>query len=152
MNAFARYSVVGAVLAWPWLALAGGPTVSHAWARATPPGLSVGAAYFTITGGSGADDLVGASTPVAAMAEMHTMDEQGGMATMREVERIHVPAGKTVVLAPSGTHVMLMGLGKPLVAGQTFPLKLEFANSPAQIIEVTVLEAGATGPPGLPAH
>ncbi|MCK7508552.1 MAG: copper chaperone PCu(A)C [Desulfobacterales bacterium] len=30
------------------------------WARATPPGIDVGAAYMTITGGKQADRLVGA--------------------------------------------------------------------------------------------
>ncbi|MEJ1975244.1 MAG: copper chaperone PCu(A)C [Acetobacteraceae bacterium] len=44
--------------------------MDHAWARATAvPGQS-GAAYFTITSTS-ADQLTGASTPVAQTAELH---------------------------------------------------------------------------------
>lgn len=130
----------------PALAWAAGPTISGAWARATPPGLDVGAAYLTITGGAAADRLVGVSTPVAAMAHLHTMDDAGGMATMRPVDGIDVRPGARVVLAPGGLHVMLMGLTKALVAGQSFPLTLEFAKSGKQTVSVTIRPAGDAGP------
>jgi copper(I)-binding protein len=130
----------------PALAWAAGPTISDAWARATPPGLDVGAAYLTITGGSAADRLVGVSTPVAAMAHLHTMDDTGGMATMRPVDGIDVRPGAQVVLAPGGLHVMLMGLTKALVAGQAFPLTLEFAKAGKQTVSVAIRPAGDTGP------
>ena len=68
------------------------------------------------------------------------------MAKMRAVEGIDVPAGKRVVLAPKGTHIMLMGLAQPLVAGETFPLELRFAKAGELGVSVVVRAAGAGCP------
>jgi copper(I)-binding protein len=122
------------------------PTVTDAWARATPPGIEVGAAYLVITGGDLADRLVGASTPRAAMVHLHDVIESEGVAKMRAIEEVPVPAGGRVELAPKGLHLMLMGLDAPLVVGETFPLTLQFADSAAQTVTVTV--RAATGESG----
>jgi len=135
----ALMSVVLAAL--PAIASAGAPVVSDAWARATPPGVDVGAAYLTITGGSSNDRLVGAQTDRAAMVHLHVAGESNGVATMRPVDSVAVPAGKRVVLAPKGTHIMLMGLTRPLVAGETFTLTLRFEETGAQTAQVTVRAA-----------
>ena len=117
------------------------PVVSDAWARATPPGTDVGAAYMTIQGGKQADRLVGASSERAAMVHLHAVDEKDGVARMRGIDAVDVPAGQRVALAPKSTHLMLMGLDGPLVAGQTFVVKLQFANSGEQSVTVTVKTA-----------
>jgi copper(I)-binding protein len=131
-------------------AAADGPTVSQAWARATAPGVDVGAAYLTIDGGAADDNLVSASTARATMVHLHTVEESGGVAKMRAVEGINVPAGKRVVLAPKGTHIMLMGLTKPLVAGETFPVELRFAKAGAVDVTVLVRPVGSDAPPPAP--
>jgi hypothetical protein len=131
-------------------AAADDPTVSQAWARATAPGVDVGAVYLTIDGGGKNDTLVSASTARATMVHLHTVEEAGGVAKMRAVSDIEVPAGKRVVLAPKGTHIMLMGLGKALVAGETFPLELRFARSGARTVNVVVRDAAAQAPPSTP--
>jgi copper(I)-binding protein len=147
MTSIMRQVLAGLVLlSLPALAAAAAPTVSGAWARATPPGVDVGAAYLTITGGSTDDRLVGASTERASMAHLHTMEDSGGIATMRPVDGIPVPAGRKVVLAPKGTHIMLMGLTRPLVAGETFPLNLRFEKAGEQTVRVSVRAAGETEP------
>jgi hypothetical protein len=149
-----------ALLAAPLLALvaafaaaATGPTVEQAWARATPPGVDVGAVYLTILGGSTDDRLTSATTARASMVHLHTVEESGGVAKMRAVEGIAVPAGKRVVLAPKGTHIMLMGLGRPLVAGEKFPLTVRFAKTGERTVDVAVQPAGAEAPTAsAPAH
>jgi len=150
----ARISTVIAALALLAIAAgaaaADGPKVSQAWARATAPGVDVGAAYLTIDGGAADDILVSASTTRAAMAHLHTVEESGGVAKMRAVEGIKVPAGKRVVLAPKGTHIMLMGLSKPLVAGESFPLELRLAKAGAVGVTVLVRSAGSDAPPPAP--
>ena len=128
-------------------AAADGPTVSQAWARATAPGVDVGAVYLLIDGGAADDSLVSASSARAGMVHLHTVEESGGVAKMRAVEGIEVPAGKRVVLAPKGTHIMLMGLAKPLVAGETFPLELRFAKAGELGVTVVVRAAGSDVPP-----
>jgi hypothetical protein len=129
---------------------ADGPTISQAWARATAPGVDVGAVYMTIEGGAKADELVSASTPRASMVHLHTVEESGGVARMRPVDGVAVPAGKRVLLAPKGTHVMLMGLAQPLVAGETFPLHLRFANAGERTVDVVVRAAGDDAPAAQP--
>jgi copper(I)-binding protein len=128
-------------------AAADGPMVSQAWARATAPGVDVGAVYLSIDGGARDDSLVAASSTRASMVHLHTVEESDGVAKMRAVDGIEVPAGKRVVLAPKGTHIMLMGLAKPLVAGETFPLELRFAKAGELGVTVIVRAAGADAPP-----
>ena len=117
------------------------PAVSDAWARATAPGVDVGAAYRVIEGGAKADRIVDASSPRAAMVDLHTVEERDGVAKMRPVEAIEVPAGQRVELAPKGTHLMLMGLDGPLVAGESFPVTLRFATAGDQTVTVLVKPA-----------
>jgi copper(I)-binding protein len=128
-------------------AAADGPAVSQAWARATAPGVDVGAVYLTIDGGAKNDTLLAASTARAAMVHLHTVEEAGGMAKMRAVDGIEVPAAKRVVLAPKGTHIMLMGLSKPLTPGETFPLELRFARAGERAVNVVVRATDAEAPP-----
>ncbi|MEY2920386.1 MAG: hypothetical protein RL261_1691 [Pseudomonadota bacterium] len=121
-------------------------TVSAAWARATPPGMAVAAVYLTLAGGAKADRLVGAETPRAAMAQIHVVSEAEGMARMRQTEGVDVPARKSVALAPQGTHIMLMDLPRPLVAGERFPLTLQFEHAGKIGISVEVRAPGAAPP------
>ena len=46
--------------------------------------------------------------------------------TMRPVESIELPAGKTVKLEPGGYHIMLLDLVKPLEVGEKIELTLTF--------------------------
>ena len=117
------------------------PAITGAWARATAPGLDVGAAYMVIEGGSEADRVLHASSPRAAMVLMHSVDERDGVAMMRALEAIDVPAGQRIELAPKGLHLMLMGLDGPLVAGQSFPVTLRFATAGEQTVTVLVKPA-----------
>ena len=139
-------AVLLATLVAPLAAAGTGPTVEQAWARATPPGVDVGAVYLTIVGGPADDRLTSATTARASMVHLHTVEESGGVAKMRAIEGIEVPAGKRVVLAPKGTHIMLMGLGRPLAAGEKFPLTIRFEKAGERTVEVVVQPAGADGP------
>ncbi len=134
-----------ALCAWVAGAWAGdAPVITDAWARATPPGVDVGAAYMVITGGARADRLVDARSARAAMVHLHTVEEQGGVVRMRAIDAIAVPAGQRVTLGPKSTHLMLMGLDGPLVTGQTFQVTLKFAATGEQSVTVVVKSATAT--------
>jgi len=118
--------------------------VSDAWARATPKGATTGAAYVTVSNhGAGADRLVGASTPVADKAQLHTMIDDNGVMKMRPVAGIELTPGAKVALKPGGYHVMLMGLKQPLAAGQSFPLTLTFEKAGTIETTVKIAKAGA---------
>ena len=119
------------------------PVVTDAWARATPPGTTVGAAYMTIQGGTQPDRLVDARSDRAAMVHLHSVEEKDGVSKMRAIDAVEIPAGQRVALAPKSTHVMLMGLDGPLVAGQTFVVTLRFDKAGEQPVTVTVKPATA---------
>ena len=121
-------------------------TVSAAWARATAPGMAVAAVYLTLVGGTAADRLVGAETSRAGMAQIHVVSAAEGMARMRQTEGVDVPARKSVALAPQGTHIMLMDLPRPLVAGEHFPLTLQFERAGKLDVSVEVRTPGAAPP------
>ena len=105
-------------------ALAAEPvTISNAWVRATVPGQSVAGVYFDISSAAHAA-LVGAGSPAAGKAELHTMTMEGDVMKMRRVEKIELPARQTVNLKPGGFHVMLIGVKHELKPGQRVTLQL----------------------------
>lgn len=121
--------------------------VDKAWARATAPGATVAAVYLSIHGGTADDRLVGVSTARAAMAQIHSVTTEAGVARMREASAgIAIPASSTVTLAPHGLHIMLMRLATPLVNAEHFTLTLEFAEAGKVEVDVPVQPATATGP------
>lgn len=123
-----------------------GVMVHEAWARATPGGTTTGAAYITVMGGSQADALLGASTPIAAQTMVHETINDNGVMKMREVASLPIPAGQTVTFKPGGNHIMLMGLKHPLKAGDKFPLTLKFAKAGDITVTVTVRAIGKDMP------
>ena len=118
---------------------AAGLTVTDAWSRSTPPGVSVGVAYFTLKNDTGKSDrLLKISSPVAEKVQVHRTEVLDGIARMREVAVLHVEAGETVKFEPNGMHLMLMGLKKPLVEGQAFELNLVFEVAGKRQVKVVV--------------
>ena len=120
-------------------ALAAGLTISDAWSRSTPPGVTVGVAYFTLRNDTGKSDrLLKISSSVAEKVQVHRTEILDGIARMREVAVLHVAAGETVKFEPNGMHLMLMGLKKPLVEGQAFELNLVFEVAGRKNVKVAV--------------
>ncbi len=120
--------------------------VHHPWARPTPPGVTVGAAYFGIQNrGAQPDTLTGFSTPAAGRVELHETKMEGDMMRMRPIAKLEVPAGATVNAEPGGLHLMLIDLKQPLVLGQRIPLTLQFARAGRVQVEVVVESAPQSG-------
>jgi copper(I)-binding protein len=99
--------------------------VVDAWVRGTVTGQRATGAFMTLTAASDAA-LVSAASPVAKIVEIHEMTMEGGVAKMRAVPRIDLPAGKAVALKPGGYHVMLMALQQPLKEGESVRIALTF--------------------------
>lgn len=126
-----------------------GITVAHPWARATPGGVKVGGAYLEIRAATGKGDrLIAARSPAAGSAEIHSHIVEGGISRMRRVDAIAVAGGKSVVLAPGGYHLMLIGLKQPLKEGDLLKLTLVFEKAGEIEVEATVEPVGAMGPHG----
>lgn len=104
----------------------GNVEITAMWARATPPLTTTSAAYMEIKALGIADTLLGATTPVAERVEIHATTDSSGVMQMRPLKAVAIAPGKATSLAPTGIHLMLVGLNAPLKEGGSFPLKLRF--------------------------
>lgn len=141
----------------PPLALGAGSSsimVEQPWSRATPSGAKTGAVYMTIDNKSGtADRLTGVSSDVADKLQIHEMKVENGVMHMRQIAGgLSIPADGSIVLKPSGYHVMLIGLKKPLAAGEKFPLTLTLERAGNISVTVPVVAMSATPGKGTMRH
>lgn len=123
------------------LALSG---VAHAqvavdapWVRASVPQQTATGAFMRLTASRDLR-LIGARSDVAQTTEVHEMAMQGQMMRMRQVAAVPLPRGQAVALAPGGYHVMLIGLKRPLSAGERVTLTLVFEDAGGKRSEQTV--------------
>jgi periplasmic copper chaperone A len=105
------------------------PKIEAAWARPTVQGQAGGGGFLTITGASTGDRLLGASASISKAVELHTMEMDGNVMRMRQIDGIDIPAGQRVELKPGGNHVMFVGLTQTLKNGARFPIKLRFQKA-----------------------
>lgn len=127
--------------------------VKDAWVRTTVQGQKATGAFMKITARDGVK-LVGASSPVAGVTEVHEMKMDGDIMKMRAVPVLDIPAGKTVELKPGGYHVMLMDLKAPLPKDSTVPLTLVFKDARGVESKVELKVPVAVSAPGakVPGH
>ena len=85
---------------------------------------------------------------MAGAAELHNHIMENGIARMRRVDAIDVPAGNSVTLKPGGYHLMLTDLKAPLKEGDLVKLTLVFEKAGEIEVEATVGPLGAMGPHG----
>lgn len=104
--------------------------VLGAWARPADSGL-VSAAYLVIINRDTAPvTFVGAASPLAESVSLHQTHEMGGMVHMMPLDSAQViAANDSLVLAEGAKHLMVTGLRRRLVAGDSLPLTLSFAGN-----------------------
>lgn len=130
-----------------------GVTIAHPWARATPGGATVGAAFMEIRTDAGvADRLISAASPAAGRVEVHTHIMDGDVMKMRRVDALELKPGTSRTLKPMGDHVMLYDLKQPLKEGDLITIQLTFEKAGVLEIEGAVEPVGAMGPHGMPSQ
>ena len=113
--------------------------VKDAWARPTPPGIHVGAVYFTLlNGATQPDQLLSLVSPLADKVEIHETVTLAGVMSMRPLAQLDCLPGKPIKVSPGGLHVMLTGLKVPLKAGDRVPLTLKFRDAGMLSLNVPV--------------
>lgn len=119
-----------------------GVLVEDAWVRATigAKDTTMTAAFMSLTNPGKSDiSLTSATSPVAGMVQLHEMSMKDGKMVMQEkTGGIKVPAESHAHLAPSGDHVMLMGLKQPLKPGDEVPVTLRFSDGSSHDLTVPV--------------
>lgn len=135
-----RYAVLFAAVLASGAALAQ-VTVTDAWVRGTVAGQKITGAFMKL---APADDaaLVSASSPIASSVEVHEMKHEGGVMKMRALERLPLAKGRVLALEPGGYHIMLVGLTKPVQAGDDVPIALTFEDRHGKRSVVDVVAKG----------
>lgn len=103
-------------------------TFSDYWVKTSEMSVVGGmtAVFGTLTNNTDQDiTLVGGSTAVANVVEIHEMAMIDGEMKMQPIEGgLLIPAGKSVVLEPGGNHIMLMDLTTSIEAGSKISITL----------------------------
>ena len=121
--------------------------VEDAWVRFSPVRENPSAAYFTIHGGPQDVSLIGVSTEVAIRSEMHeTMSGMSGMASMKPVTNVQVPAGSEVKFEPGGKHLMLWNINPGLAPPKRIVLTFAFSNGEKLQANAPLVAAGQEPP------
>ncbi len=141
-----RALMLAAALCIPGLAAAADSTplqVEAPYARAVPPMARNSGAFMVLRNpGEQPVRVIGARSDVSEVTELHTHIHDRGVMRMRRVDFIEVPARGQVELKPGGYHVMLIGLKRPLQAGDPVHLVLTLDNGGQIKVD---LEARQTG-------
>jgi copper(I)-binding protein len=123
--------------------------VGGAWVRPTVEGQLGTGAFMTLRSREPLR-LVGASSAVAGVVEIHEMALQNNVMRMRAIEALPLPAGQPVELKPGGYHVMLMDLKRTLRAGEQVAIELQFETADkrrvSQVVQAEVRGARGAAP------
>ncbi len=104
-------------------------TARQAWIRLLPGSLPAAGYLQLVNRGTQTVRLTGVQGTAFAAIEIHESSEQSGVARMRRVESLAIPAGKTVALKPLGYHLMLFNPVEGLKPGGRVTLTLEFSDA-----------------------
>lgn len=129
-------AVLAGLLSWPALAAV---VASEAWVREVPPSSPVAAAFVTLANtGSEPVRVTAIESPLADKVHWHDMVAGEGMLRMQVRARIVLAPASQVTLAPGASHLMLLGLKKPLAVGDRVPLTLRFDGQPPLTLTAVV--------------
>ncbi|MET3825821.1 MULTISPECIES: copper chaperone PCu(A)C [Sphingomonas] len=121
-------------------------SVDHGYVRLGTMPSRPSAGYFTIHGGPTETTLIAVNSPVAVKSELHESMTAGGMATMKPLGDLKIPALSTTEFKPGGKHLMLFDMNPGIKPGR--PITLTFTFSDGRRIDslVPTIAPGAPAP------
>jgi periplasmic copper chaperone A len=127
---------------------AGDLKIEQPWTRATPNGAKVAGGFMKITNtGTQADRLVGGTSDVSKVFEVHEMKMEGAMMKMRALEKgLEIKPGETIELKPGSYHVMFIDLNRPIKQGEAVSGELQFEKAGKVKVEFKGAAMGAGAP------
>jgi len=112
--------------------------VHQAWVRPTAQGENA-AVYLTTHNHSSSDDeLIGATTTVSDVVEIHESKTEDDITKMNMVQSLPIAADEEINFAPGGLHIMLNDVKQELVLGEHIGLILHFKNHEDIVVEVHI--------------
>ena len=118
-------------------------TARDAWIRLLPGNLPAAGYLELDNSGVNSVQLTGMQSARFGAIELHLSSEQSGVARMRRVYKLSIPAGRTVALKPRGYHLMLFRSNGDLKPGGQVLVTLEFSDGTH--LPVNFLLRDATG-------
>jgi copper(I)-binding protein len=121
-------------------------TISNAYIKATPSGKHAAIFMDLKNTGKLPHALVAVdSSELSAQTQIHstsskaeTHDQKHSLTHMEQVDKHPIAPGQTEKFEFGGHHIMLMGLTKPLKAGESYTIILHFADGSAKKLTVSV--------------
>jgi copper(I)-binding protein len=106
--------------------------VLRVWARPVDSAATTAAYFVLVNHEPGAVTLTSESSPIAEAAGLHETMDMGGTMHMSALDApLVIAPGDSLVLKPGGRHLMVSGLSRRLVAGDSLPLLLNFSDGRA---------------------
>ena len=88
------------------------------------------------------------TSPLFAQVHLHETSLEDGVARMRPVDRLEVPARGSATMAPGGMHLMLREPNGAIAAGVRVPLRAIRSDGGRLDFDVVLAARGAPGAPG----
>ena len=115
--------------------------ISDARIKHLPPSVPVRAGYLVLRNdGAETSTLRSVRSDAFASVEIHRSVMHDGMMQMEAVERLEIPPGGSVELAPGGYHLMLMQPVEPTQPGETIEIILQFDDGTERTVDMTVVK------------
>jgi copper(I)-binding protein len=108
------------------------------WARATLPGRQMTAIYGQLVSKSLPIRVTGMRSNLSKAIELHETSMIDGKMRMSQIDWPSLEPGKPLLLKPGGTHLMVLGLERPLVEGDELLLDIEVESGEVYSIPVQV--------------
>ena len=121
----------------------GNLSIDDVWAKSGQVGPVPSAAFMEIKNKGTADKLMSAHCDCAKSTELHNVKMIDGAMKMYKVDAMDIPADAELKLKSGSYHIMLIGLTRPLVAGETIPLKLKFEKAGEVTVDAKIKDKAA---------
>ena len=101
--------------------------VKSGYARESIPGTSISSAYMAVSNLSEKNiRLISASSDVSDRIEIHEHTMSDGLMRMRQRDYVEILAKETTLFQPSGLHLMIFDLKRPLKSKENIIITLHF--------------------------
>lgn len=150
----AAFAIGGAVSAFGHEVALEGLKIVHPWTREPAAGVTDVPVYMTIrNSGAVTERVLAASSPLARSVRLVGVGGHGDAPGQPVIE---IPAGASVTLSATGSHLEIEGLTEPLTGYEMFPLWLTLEKAGRVEVEVMVEEPAEPDAPSpgaaTPAH
>lgn len=120
--------------------------IDQAWVRLSPNKQTPSAGYFVAHGGDAGAQIRGVLTDYALKVEMHESMDDKGVARMRPVSSVDVPAKGEVAFAPGGKHLMIFGVNDTAISRGKMQFTFLMGNGDRLLVDAVIQKPGAGAP------